>query len=128
MRLLLDTHTFLWYALDDPSLSTVARSHIIDPANDVLVSPVSYWEIAIKLSVGKLALNKPYQQFMDDAIRGNGFEVLAIHLSHAAVVAALPFHHRDPVDRLLVGQALAENIPLVSGDETLDRYGVRRVW
>jgi len=61
MRILLDTHTFLWYALDDPSLSLTARSHIIDAANDVLVSPASYWEVAIKLSVGKLTLNKPYE-------------------------------------------------------------------
>lgn len=128
MRILLDTHTLLWYALDDPSLSAVARSHIIDPANDVFISPASYWEVAIKLSVGKLTLNKPYEQFMDDAIRGNGFEVLPILVSHTGVVSTLPFHHRDPFDRLLVSQALAEDIPLLSNDAVLDQYGIRRIW
>jgi PIN domain nuclease of toxin-antitoxin system len=128
MRILLDTHTLLWYALDDPSLSAVARSRVIDPANDVLISPASYWEIAIKLSVGKLTLIEPYEQFMDDAVRGNGFQVMPILVSHTAVVATLPFHHRDPFDRLLVAQALAENIPLVSRDADLDAYGVQRLW
>ena len=94
----------------------------------MLVRPASYWEVAIKLSVGKLTLTKPYEQFMDEAIRGNGFEVLPILVPHTAIVATVPFHHRDPFDRLLVAQALAEDIPLVSADDTLDRYGVRRLW
>ena len=106
----------------------MARSLIIDPANDVRVSPASYWEVAIKLRVGKLTLTKPYEQFMDDAIRGNAFKVLPILVPHTAIVATLPFHHRDPIDGLPVAQALAENVPLLSADATPDRHGVRRLW
>lgn len=128
MRVLLDTHTFLWFALDDPRVSAVARSLILDPSHEKLVSPASYWEIAIKLSAGKLSLNQPYESFMHQGIHGSGFTILPVLLSHTAVAARLPFHHRDPFDRLLVAQALAENIPLVSADNALDRYGVRRLW
>ena len=128
MRLLLDTHAFLWFALDHPNLSAAAQSLILDPSHDKLISPATYWEIAIKVSTGKLDLNPPYAEFMDEAINGNGFGVLPVLVAHTTVASRLPFHHRDPFDRLLVAQALAENIPLVSGDATLDRYGVRRVW
>ena len=87
MRLLLDTHTFLWFVLDDPALSTVARSHIVDPANAKYLSPASYWEIGIKMSVGKYSLAVPHDVFFETTIADNGFVVLHILPSHTAVVA-----------------------------------------
>ena len=128
MRVLLDTHTFLWFALDDASLGAAARASIVDPGTEKLISPAPYWEIAIKMSTGKLRLGQPFEQFMHAGIEGNGFTVLPITVKHAAVVATLPFHHRDPFDRLLVAQALAEDIPVATADAVFDRYGVRRVW
>jgi PIN domain nuclease of toxin-antitoxin system len=128
LRLLLDTHALLWFALSDPQLSSSATSLIMDPANEKLVSPASYWEIAIKISVGKYALSKPYEVFMTEAIDKNGFGYLPIEPKHTAVVASLPFHHKGPLDRLLVAQALVEGIPIVSNDPALDAYGATRHW
>lgn len=128
MRLLLDTHAWLWFVLGDNSLTPAARSAIEDAQNEKLISAASYWELAIKASLGKFRLPRPYADFIDHAIRGQGFSVLPIAASHATIVSELPFHHRDPFDRLLVAQALAENIHLVSADATFDRYGVRRLW
>ncbi len=128
MRLMLDTHAFLWFVLGDARLSQIAKAAILDPVNAKLVSPATYWEIAIKVSLGKYKLHEPYDRLMERGIRGNGFEILAIEPPHTAVVSALPFHHRDPFDRLLVSQALVERISLVSHDTLLDTYGIVRVW
>lgn len=128
MRLLLDTHTLLWFALTDPQLSGTATSLIIDPDNEKLVSPASYWEIAIKISIKKYALSKPYEIFMDEAIDKNGFGYLHIEPKHRAALTTLPFHHKDPFDRLLIAQAIIEGIPIISGDTVLDSYPVKRLW
>lgn len=128
MRLLLDTHTLLWSAENDAQLSGPAAALILDPANEKLVSPASYWEIAIKISRGKYALSKPYEDFMHEAIDMNGFGYLHIEPRHTATLTTLPFHHRDPFDRLLVAQAMVEGIPIVSCDATLDSYGITRLW
>lgn len=128
MRLLLDTHTLLWFALSDPQLSGTATALIMDPANEKLISPASYWEVAIKISVKKYALSKPYEVFMNEAIDKNGFGYLHIEPKHTAVLATLPFHHKDPFDRLLAAQALVESIPIVSSDTALDAYGITRLW
>jgi PIN domain nuclease of toxin-antitoxin system len=128
VRLLLDTHAFLWFITNDPQLSAVARTLIADPANEVLISPASYWEIAIKVRLGKYPMTVPYLTFITQGIDGNGFKVLPIEPRHTALLTAMPLHHRDPFDRLLVAQALAEAIPLVSGDPALDAYGVNRLW
>jgi PIN domain nuclease of toxin-antitoxin system len=101
---------------------------IMDPTNDKLVSPASYWEIAIKISTGKYTLAQPYEDFMHSAIDMNGFQYLHIQPRHTAVLTTMPYHHRDPFDRLLVAQAIVESIPIVSGDPALDPYGVRRLW
>jgi PIN domain nuclease of toxin-antitoxin system len=127
-RLLLDTHALLWYVLNDPQLSATARALIDDPAQDVLVSPASYWEIAIKLSIGKYTLAVPYEDFMRQAIDGNDFEILPIEPRHTAALVTMPYHHRDPFDRLLIAQALVENLPIVSIDTAFDPYGVTRLW
>lgn len=128
MRLLLDTHTLLWFALSDRQLSDSATLLIMDSGNEKLVSPASYWEIAIKISINKFALSKAYEVFMEEAIDKNGFEYLHNQPKHTAVVATLPFHHKDPFDRLLVAQALVEGIPIISNDPALDAYGITRHW
>ena len=101
---------------------------IMNPENDKLVSPASYWEIAIKISINKYTLPKPYTAFMNAAIDQNGFNYLHIEPNHTAALTTLPFHHKDPFDRLLVAQALVEGIPLVSADTIFDQYGVERIW
>ena len=128
MRLLLDTHTFLWFLLDDPQLRTTARDFIIDPANDIEVSPATYWEIAIKISLGKYALPEPYGIFIEREIMANDFHILPIEPKHTVVLTTLPFHHRDPFDRLLIAQAMVEDIPIVSMDPAFDAYPIIRLW
>ena len=128
MRFLLDTHAFLWFILDDPQLNAATRELIADPANEVAVSPASYWEIAIKIRLGKYTLPSPYQQFMETQIEVNDFQILAIQPKHTALLTTMPMHHKDPFDRLIVAQALAEDMPLASVDNQLDAYGVRRFW
>ena len=128
MRLLLDTHAFLWFVLNDPSLSATARALVSDPQNDVLISPATCWEIAIKVSIGKYQLAGPFADFMDDQIALNDLTMLPITVRHTAVVASLPFHHKDPFDRLLIAQAIVENVPLLSVDAVFDSYPVTRLW
>jgi PIN domain nuclease of toxin-antitoxin system len=125
---LLDTHAFLWFILDDPKLSERAKALIADADNAVEISPASYWEIAIRISLGKYALPESYAGFMERQLADNDFRILPIEPRHAAVLIDLPFHHRDPFDRLLVAQAICEEIPLVSTDPALDAYPVTRLW
>jgi PIN domain nuclease of toxin-antitoxin system len=128
LKVLLDTHTLLWFAVTDPRLSGPAMALIMDPANEKLVSPASYWEIAIKISVKKYSLSKPFEMFMEEAIDKNGFGYLHVVPKHAAALTTLPFHHRDPFDRLLIAQAIVEGIPILSSDAVLDSYAVKRLW
>ena len=128
MILLLDTHAFLWFNLNDVRLTAVARQVIEDADNQVLISPASYWEIAIKISRGKYTLAAPYEVFWQKGIDDNAFDILPIELRHTSKLVSLPFHHSDPFDRLLVAQALSEQVPMVSGDATIDAYGIRRIW
>ena len=128
MRHLLDSHTLLWYALADPKLSAVAKTTIHDPANEILVSPASYWEIAIKVSIGKLTLHQPYEDFVDACQHRYRFGLLSIEPKHTAALIGLPYHHKDPIDRLLAAQSLVERIPMISGDAVLDAYGIARIW
>jgi PIN domain nuclease of toxin-antitoxin system len=128
VRILLDTHTFLWFLLEDPQLSTTANDLIIDPTSDIEVSPATYWEIAIKISLGKYALPEPYDIFIEREIATNDFHILPIEPKHTAVLTTLPFHHRDPFDRLLIAQAMVEAIPILSVDTAFDAYPVTRLW
>ena len=128
MRLLLDTHTMYCYIEGDPQLSATAQTLIQDTSNEVLISPASYWEIAIKISIGKWTLNRTYEDFIDIGLNKYGFQVLPILPTHTARVIGLPFHHKDPFDRLLVAQALAESISIISNDRALDAYGITRLW
>jgi PIN domain nuclease of toxin-antitoxin system len=100
----------------------------MDPMTEKFVSPATYWEIAIKISMGKYALAQPYEVFMFEAIDRNGFDCLHILPKHTAAVATLPFYHKDPFDCLLVAQAKIEGLTIVSNDTVLDKYGVKRRW
>ncbi len=130
MRLLLDTHTLLWFGLNDPQLSSTASSLITDPENEILVSPASYWEIAIKIALKKYALKMPYEVFLHESIDLNGFRYLPIEPRHTARLITLPHfkNHKDPFDRLLVAQSLVEGLSIISSDPIIDAYGVTRRW
>ena len=128
MRALLDTHAFLWFILDDPRLSSRARSIIADTGNVIAVSPACLWEIAIKISLGKYSLNVSFGPFMEEQMGANRLELLPILVPHLAVLTTLPFHHRDPFDRLLIAQTIAEGFPILSSDAKLDAYQAARIW
>ncbi|MGD9893920.1 MAG: type II toxin-antitoxin system VapC family toxin [Dehalococcoidia bacterium] len=128
MRLLLDTHAFLQFIIGSPNLSTVARRLIEDPRNVRLLSIASIWEIAIKLRLGKLELTQRFENVFPHQIEMNAVSILSIAIPHLAVIATLPFHHRDPFDRMLVAQSMVEGIPLISSDATLDQYAIDRLW
>lgn len=128
MDLLLDTHSILWYAFGSAKLSSKAKALIDDPANEKFLSIASPWEVGIKVSSGKLTVAKPVDAFFDDQIRLLSLQLLPISLAHVARISGLPFHHRDPFDRMLVAQSLTEGIPLVSADPVLDTYGIARLW
>jgi PIN domain nuclease of toxin-antitoxin system len=127
MRFLLDTHAFLWLAADDERAPTRLRELFADPSNECLLSAASVWEMAIKSSLGKLSLATPLEHLVRGGIE-QGVRLLPVAAEHAYLVETLPFHHRDPFDRLLVAQALHEGLGLLSRDERLDPYPVERVW
>jgi len=124
MKLLLDTHAALWWLGDDERFGERAAEQLADAANQVLLSAAVVWEVAIKRSLGKLAA--PYD--LAPTLLGAGALPLPVSLEHATAVGDLPWHHRDPFDRMLVAQAGVEGAVLVSGDETLRPYGVPIVW
>jgi len=128
VKLLLDTHAFLWFLMGDARLAQEARTRIEQVDSEVLLSTASLWEIAIKVSLGKLKLARPFGDLIPAQLDANGFRVLDIALGHVERVSRLPFFHRDPFDRLLAAQALTEQIPLVSKDLAFDEYGVTRIW
>lgn len=127
MKLLLDTHTFLWFINNSPQLSIDAKN-LIESDVDLLLSIASLWEIAIKVSIGKLTIPNTYDQFIPQQVQLNDMEVLPISLAHLAVVTTLLFHHRDPFDRLLIAQAMVEKMSIISADEIFDSYGISRIW
>ena len=127
MKFLLDAHTFLWFIEDNPRLSTEAKK-LLESNVDLLISAGSLWEIAIKISIGKLTLTQPFEAFIPDQLAKNAIGLLPITVEHLVLVSALPFHHRDPFDRLLIAQAIAEQLSIVSIDEKFDSYSVNRVW
>jgi PIN domain nuclease of toxin-antitoxin system len=127
MRLLLDTHALLWWLGGNERLRPALRARIADEQAEVFVSAASAWEIAIKVQTGKLDAG-PLAQGLAAEIERQGFLPLSISLDHAERAGLLPPHHRDPFDRMLIAQAQAENLHLVSNERIFDRYGVVRVW
>lgn len=128
MRVLMDTHAFLWAGLDETKLSDLARSLFVDTAHQPLLSVASLWEVAINVSKGRLKLERNFDEFATEVVADAGIAILPLEMAHLALVATLPHYHRDPFDRLLVAQALAEGISLLSADAELDAYGVQRLW
>lgn len=127
-RLLLDTHAFLWFVFDDERLSETIAASITDPAIEKILSIASLWEIAIKVSLGKLELGTSLDRFFATEIEGRDLALLAITNAHLIRVAGLPFHHRDPFDRLIIAQAAIEGLPIATGDPRFAPYGVMVAW
>lgn len=128
MTILLDTHAVLWFWWADALLGATAEALIRDAANRKVVSPATAWEVAIKVSLKKLDIGGSYRGFFPQQMLRTRFEWLPITDDHFAGVASLPFHHKDPFDRLLIAQAMSEDIPIVSADGQLDAYPIKRLW
>ncbi len=130
MRLLLDTHAFLWWINPHERLSARTRDILANGTHEIFVSAVTPWEVAIKATIGRFNIAEPLGPFFARALSANGFRMLPIDLTHAVAVRDLPLRadHRDPFDRMLVAQAKVENLAVVSADRHFDAYGVERVW
>ena len=130
MNLLLDTHTFLWFAIASlgNNLPQPTRELLAEQSNRLYLSTASPWEVAIKVSLGKLNLPQPIRQIVQTEMSHNGLNLLEIKLAHLDLVECLPFHHKDPFDRLMIAQAQVEEFVIVSIDAAFDRYGVNRLW
>ena len=126
MRQLLDTHTFIWFVMGNPRISTRVRALIEHEDNENLLSIASVWEMAIKHSSGKLNLGLPFNVFIAQQL--NSMALLNIQLNYIEVVATLPLHHRDPFDRLIIAQAMVEEVPILSVDSAFDAYPIERLW
>jgi PIN domain nuclease of toxin-antitoxin system len=125
---LIDTHTFLWFINDDPFLSLNAKVLIENPQHHIYLSVASLWEMAIKISLGKLELPLPFDDFINRQLDQNLISLLPITTAHTALVATLPFHHRDPFDRLIIAQSQSERLPIIGKDTLFDLYPIIRYW
>lgn len=128
MKVLLDTHAFIWRVTNDPQLSQTAKATIANPSNTVFFSVINGWEIIIKQGTGKLTLPEPAETYIPSRIAANQFTILPVQLSHILQVASLPDLHRDPFDRLLIAQSQVENISIISIDRYVVQYPVNVIW
>jgi PIN domain nuclease of toxin-antitoxin system len=128
MKLLLDTHTFLSFIIANPTLSANARALLEGQASEKYFSIAGLWEVAIKESIGELVLSTPFDTLIPQQLSVNGFELLNLEVPHAVALIELRFHHRDPFDRLLIAQAMVEQMHIVSVDSTFDAYQITRLW
>ena len=128
MNVLLDTHAFLWFVGDSPRLSDKAKTLIEAEDSQPFLSIASLWEMAIKVSLGKLKLEQPFETFISQQLTLNGIGILNLSLEHTAAISTLPFHHRDPFDRLIAVQAKIEKMALISADAAFDAYEIERIW
>jgi PIN domain nuclease of toxin-antitoxin system len=128
LRFLLDTHALLWWLNDDRQLPAKARKLIALGSNAVVVSAASAWEIATKVRLGKLDIAAELAADFSNVLAQEGFESLPISVDHALRAGLLPGPHKDPFDRMLIAQAQAEGVPILSSDAVFDEYGVRRLW
>jgi PIN domain nuclease of toxin-antitoxin system len=127
-RMLLDTHSFLWFVTEDAKLSAVAERLIADAANEPILSAACVWEIAIKVSIGRLPIPAPIESFIPEQLRINRISLLPIELKHLFEITRMPLHHRDPFDRMLIAQAIVEGLPVVGADPAFDKYPIQRLW
>ena len=128
MKILLDTHAFLWWITDDQKLSSRAREVISDAENELFFSAASGWEISIKVQLGRLKLPEEPERFIPEQLRMNFIRSLPIQMRHALFVSTLPNHHRDPFDRMLVAQAQLEEMSIISADLQMSRYQIELIW
>lgn len=128
MRALLDTSAFLWFVSGSSELSAEARQCIASLDNDLFLSVASLWEIAIKASLGRLKLLSPFDQLIPELLVQNAITILPIEIPHLSKIIDLPFYHRDPFDRLIIGQSIAEDLPVITRDAAFNRYPVRLIW
>jgi PIN domain nuclease of toxin-antitoxin system len=128
VRALLDTHALLWWFSDDPALTRSVRKIIADTKNTVVVSAASAWEIATKVRLGKLPTGAGLAADFTGYIERERFQLLSISVEHALRAGLLPGSHRDPFDRMLIAQAQAENLPILSKEVIFDAFGLRRIW
>jgi PIN domain nuclease of toxin-antitoxin system len=128
MKILIDTHAFLWLIDGDPRLSNGAKKIFLDNENALFLSAASLWEISIKLSLGKLKLARNWISMIISEMTANRIQWLSIEIEHCAELSRLPFLHRDPFDRMLVSQALVEDMSILSHDVRLSDYPIQRVW
>lgn len=128
MKVLIDTHTFLWWNTDDPLLSARAKEIIADGRNEVFLSAASVWEIVIKTSKGRLILPEPPAKYISSRMSLYRFQPLPVKISHAAQVYELPLHHNDPFDRMLIAQSQLESLPLVTRDKDIQHYDLETIW
>ena len=127
MKFLIDTHTFLWFVNDSQQLSNYARS-LMESDVDLLISSASLWEIAIKVSIGKLTLRNSFHTFIPQQLTINDIEIIYPTIDHLTALSQLPFHHRDPFDRLMIAQAIVENIPIITRDSAFNLYEIECIW
>lgn len=125
MANLLDTHTVIWFLTGDSSLSSKAKNQIETEIN--YISIASIWEIAVKISLGKLVLNTPFQELASQ-LQQNHFSILPITFEDTLIVSTLPFHHRDPFDRIIIAQAITNKLQLITKDEHFNKYEIEIVW
>ena len=128
MRYLLDTHTFLWWNMDDAQLSSLARELIADGNNEIFLSAASAWEITIKTARGRLTLPEDPTRYVSNRLSLHGFQALPVQIHHAVQVYKLPMHHADPFDRLLIAQSQIESMSLISVDMEIRKYEVEVIW
>ena len=127
MQYLLDTHAFLWFINGDPLLSNKARAVIENPAHDRYVSTASFWEMAIKLNLGKLKLDMSFRDLYREVDK-NGFSLLPITIAHTEKIVSLNLYHRDPFDRMLIGQAMIDKLTIISADSKFHNYKIKHIW
>jgi len=128
MRLLLDTSSFLWFVAGSGKLSVKARELMEDFDNELVLSVASLWEMAIKVSIGKLELLRQFDQFIPEKLEENEIEILHVELAHLSEMMKLPFHHRDPFDRLIIAQSISENLPVIARDSFFKEYPIEIIW
>jgi PIN domain nuclease of toxin-antitoxin system len=128
MRYLLDTQSLLWLVIDDPRLTPQVRFTFLDNQNETFLSIASLWEMAIKISLDKLFIEGSLESFTEKHILANDIQFLPVEPSHICRLEKLPFHHRDPFDRIIIAQAIEENLSIIGSDQVFDKYRIKRIW